>query len=243
MVVLTNSDVRAYCLGIAQLIPVLVIAISVLDNNTVKRRTEPIKQRSTKAERQGRKELSGQDENRQRIEKSIKLLDDRLAELDRIDLSQADEDAILSAQETRVEIIEARTKAEKLLEDLSAKVVELNALLDEAPVLRQELDKAVSQVIKSNTNSLVYSMFLGIAGEILALWGAVGLLSGQYAIAWSTNISIVITGYLSIFAVDRLMSASSPKFSRNLRAVWFTVILAIGQVTFALILFNVKVVG
>ena len=243
MVVLTHSDARAYCLGIAQLIPIFIIAISVLENNLIKRRTEEVKQRSAKAERRGRKQLSSQDKHKQKLERSINQLDDRLAELDRIDLSQADGEVVLALKETRIELMEARVKADSLSDEFSTKVAELNALVNKAPALRQELDTAVNNLVKTYTNMLVYSMFLGIAGEITALWGAVGLMSGKYAIAWSTNISIVITGYLSIFAVDRLMSASNPKLSRNLRIIWLTIIIGVAQITFALILFKVKVAG
>jgi hypothetical protein len=48
MIELTHSDAMTYCLSVAQIIPVFLIALSVLDNGRVTRRIERTKKESVK---------------------------------------------------------------------------------------------------------------------------------------------------------------------------------------------------
>ena len=71
MIVLTHSDVRVYCLGIAQLIPVLLIALFVADSGSVTRLTEKLLRESSALEK----------ENGKTLEKVQRQSEERIAKL------------------------------------------------------------------------------------------------------------------------------------------------------------------
>jgi hypothetical protein len=243
MVVLTHSDARVYCLGIAQLIPVFVIAISVVENNTAKKKAKRAKLASIRSELRGGKGPSAKKKSRQKLERSIERLDGRLAEVDSIDLSQASEEAIVAHEMARIELIESRVEAQKLLDEASTTAKGWSEELGEWLVLAQERGE-VAALTEINAYALVYAMFSGIVGEIIALWGAIGLMSGTDSIAWSTFIAITIAGILTVFAADRLTITSNlGLLSRGLQAIWVLVTAGIAFLTFLLVISNVKVIG
>lgn len=71
---------------------------------------------------------------------------------------------------------------------------------------------------KGYAKRAVQAITVGIAGEIVALGGAIGLISQLFAIAAGTGIVIYVIGILSEPAVDRLtweLTSALPKFLRK----------------------------
>lgn len=241
MIELTHSDARTYCIGVAQLIPVFLIALSVLDNNRINRAAEKLNRELSTAEKGGRKELSAQRKNLKRIQQSLENIDAQMAAIDRIDPSQAGEEALAAREVTRTELVNLRAEAVELSGDTAASSDRLTELLSEAPDLRERIDAASRQLVSGYAKIIVYGIFLGVVGEVMALWGAIGLINPVFAIAWITDISITIIGLLGFFAFDRLMEQSKSRLSRFIQAAWFIAVLCVGQITFVLIIFFVKV--
>jgi hypothetical protein len=242
MIELTHSDVRTYCIGVAQLIPVFLIALSVLDNNRINRAAEKIKRESSTAEKAGQKQLSLQRKNRRKLQRSLEKIDIQIAAIDRIDPSQAGEEALVAREVTRMELMDLRAEIAELSGDAAAIGDKITEFVAKAPELRQQIDTASRKLMSGNAKIIVYGIFLGVVGEVMALWGAIGLMSSLLAIAWITDISIVVIGLLSLFAFDRLMEQSRSRLSRFIQAAWFIALLCVGQITFILILIFVKVV-
>jgi hypothetical protein len=241
MIELTHSDAMTYCLSVAQIIPVFLIALSVLDNGRVTRRIERTKKESVKIEERARKWLSSRKKERQELKRSLEEIDTQIAALDSIDPSQASDEAVSARDITRLELMELRANREDFLKRLMTATENMRDLLDRAPNLRQDLDTARRSIVTGFGADVVFGIFLVTLAEIIALWGAIGLLSSIFAIATITNFSIVIIGVLGVFAVDRLMDESNPRLTSFIQIAWLTIMVGVAQLTFIMILSQVKV--
>lgn len=137
--------------------------------------------------------------------------------------------------------MELRANREDFLKRLMTATENMRDLLDRAPNLRQDLDTARRSIVTGFGADVVFGIFLVTLAEIIALWGAIGLLSSIFAIATITNFSIVIIGVLGVFAVDRLMDESNPRLTSFIQIAWLTIMVGVAQLTFIMILSQVKV--
>src|ERR1700730_3718147 len=127
--------------------------------------------------------------------------------------------------------MELRANREDFLKRLMTATENMRDLLDRAPNLRQDLDTARRSIVTGFGADVVFGIFLVTLAEIIALWGAIGLLSSIFAIATITNFSIVIRGVLGVFAVDRLMDESNPRLTSFIQIAWLTIMVGVAQLT------------
>jgi hypothetical protein len=234
---MTASDAKAYCVGIAELVPVFLIALYVIDNGWVSRIGDEAKS--------GARSLV-----EEVLPKTATNLE-RLTELTQQKLQDAQGklmtlgDGVAVDQKERATLLGQRDALEKTLESIR----EVSGRLDVsqknvAEGLRQrieKLDASKKKLLRKYATTAIVAIFSGIATEIIALWGSIGLISRLFAIAWGTSMIIAIAGSLSDYAIDRLYREANNKFSRVSSSLWLPLVACISAGTFIWILISVRV--
>jgi hypothetical protein len=87
----------------------------------------------------------------------------------------------------------------------------------------------------------IYGIILGIAGEIIMLWGTIGLIGRLFTVSAGAAVSIYITGILSEVALDRFIRESQVRWSKFLKDSWLIIMMALAASTFFWILTTVKI--
>ena len=237
MIVLTHSDVRVYCLGIAQLIPVLLIALFVADSGSVTRLTEKLLRESSDLEKENRKTL---EKVQRQSEERIAKLKTEIAALDMIDPSQISKEALSALETSRAELAAG-------LEDESAELSRISKDLSEiarASELRKATDAELSKLMKYPAYYLIFGIFLGLVGEAIVLLGAVGLINGLAAVTAGTNSTLLVIGVLAYFAVQRLIVESpSPSWLVEIQYYLTAAVFLVAGGSTLWILISVKVVN
>lgn len=88
----------------------------------------------------------------------------------------------------------------------------------------------------------VYGIILGVAGEIIVLWGTIGLISRLFAVSSGTAIAIYISGILSEAALDRLTWKFPDKWAEFLKTFWLVIVIMTALATFIWIFVTVEIV-
>jgi hypothetical protein len=218
MEILSPTDARTLYLGISQLIPVFLIALFVLDNTWLAR----ISQQHRHEALELTKEIGRDKEDQELINKLTAAIGEKDREYD-----------LLKSRSTPI-----RKRQRRAVEDKMAEIAETRARLagfaHEADKARQEMDAARGTFLdllpriadaaerraRTYNQVMVPTIIVGMCGEFLALWGAVGLLDDTAVIATVISISISIAGMLSIIAIDRLLLEVRPQRLRLIQTVW-----------------------
>ena len=241
MVVLTHSDVRAYCLGIAQIIPVLMIALFVVDSGRFVQIVETSKGRAQKVVDLVNDSLPEQQQKAsKKIAESIEQLDSQIFALDRIDWSQAGEEATAAFDIIRRELVESRDRQAAALERLNQLLDVVHEGAARMAERKEKLDSSARKVTFIYAYGVTLGIVLAVAGEVIALWGAIGLISGTVSIACITDVAIVLAASLGRYAIERIIPMPTKHHVFNMvQYCWIPVIL-FAQFTFVWILINVR---
>jgi hypothetical protein len=224
VVILTDTDVRNYCLGIAQLIPVFLVALFVLDN---KAPTEALGSAGKQASPD-----QDQESYRHRLEEADRLLD----ELDNsIDAMHADPEAVKPLRASRYELT-------KLRDELVDSVAALATASERQGNISKRSDAYGREtILTQDTITIVLAIVLGMVGEVFAIWGSIGLINAKVALSWSATMALLTAGSLSAFAISRLMRASTLKVHTRFLAIWSILVLGVASNTAFLISASVRI--
>jgi hypothetical protein len=69
-------------------------------------------------------------------------------------------------------------------------------------------------------------------GEIISLWGSIGLVTGSVFVALSVCISVGLAGILGVLAIDRLISQPASRSMAIFRRAWIAVLCGVALSTF-----------
>ena len=72
--------------------------------------------------------------------------------------------------------------------------------------------------------------------EVVALWTAVGIIAPRLGLSFITNFTLMILGFLSNAAFDRLARPRTTRLYKLLYKSWFYAILLVAQLSFILLL-------
>jgi hypothetical protein len=225
----------------AQLIPVLLIALFVLDGGRFIKLTKKRARALSKADQRGERSLSNTPKLKRKLERTLARVDSDIASLRNAEPSQASDDERLAIENMFSELAEMRAEVIVSSEKLVRLSEDLNHNLARAHGLRRELKTAAQNLVKAYVYYVVFLIFLSVAGELVVLWGAIGLINSLVAIGWGTDLTVIIVGSLSALSAERLMPDPTSKFSRNLQALWVFATFGAAQATFIWILASVKV--
>lgn len=241
MVVLTYSDARAYCLGIAQIIPVLMIALFVVDSSGFLQRPENTKklaQRTIDIVSNSFPEV--QQKLQQGVTQAIEQLDDKISALDRINRSQASEEVLEMLDTTRSEHVASRVRLTEQIEHINQIFQNTDVSVASIVKHKEDLESAARKLTLVYFYGVTLSIVLALAGEVITLWGAIGLMSARVSMACVTDVSIVLAANLARYAIERLMPMPSKYHAfKIVRYCWVLVIL-FAQFTLVWILINVR---
>ena len=214
MVVLTEAEVRAYCLGIAQLIPLLIIALFVLDTN-----------QQLSFPRKGIGASSSlENEARMRASSYLKEIQEANQELEETDklLNSLDADpryAITAFKAPRLKLEELRAQVTERVDQLTQRAETWSNVAKRMPEITAMLHHGVGKMERRYVVNILVGIVIGIAGEVSVLWGALGLIAGSIAISLGTSSAIIIIGLLGVFAIERLLPEQYPKASRFVKRI------------------------
>jgi hypothetical protein len=243
MVILTHSDARAYCLGVAQIIPVLMIAFFVVDSSRFVQRVENTKkaaQRTVDIVNNSFPEV--QQKLQQGTTQVIEQLDEKISAFDRINRSQASKEVLEMLDATRSEQVASRAQLTERIDQINQIFQGTGARVASIESRREGLESAARKLTLVYFYGVTLSIVLALAGEVIALWGAIGLMSDRVAMACVTDVSIVLAANLTRYAIERLMPTSIPAkyHAFNIVQYCWVPILFFAQFTFVWILLNVR---
>ena len=115
-------------------------------------------------------------------------------------------------------------------------------LIDTRWVAENEADAATAKGIQ-NAYSVraIFGIIVGMIGEVIVLWGAIGLINRLFAVASGSAIAILINGILSESAIDRLDWKFKDAWARLLRGFWLVIIIMAALTTLIWIVAEVKI--
>jgi hypothetical protein len=117
-------------------------------------------------------------------------------------------------------------------------------IIDTRWVKENETDAAkIKGIQNAYAVRAIFGIILGIVGEVIALWGALGLINRLFAVASGTAIAIFITGILSESAIDRLDWKFKDTWARFLRGFWLVITIMAALATFIWIFVAVEVIS
>lgn len=240
MVALTPSDARAYCLGVAQIIPVIMIALFVIDGTRFVQVAENTKKQAQKAlDIVGTSFPEIQQEVGRAVNQSIEEIDNQISVIDRMDRRQASEETIQALDISRSELVESRARLMEQLEHINQTIQPWYGRAASIEGEKERLESAARKVTLTYAYGVILGIVLALAGEAIALWGAVGLISARVAVACITDITVVLVGSLARYAIERLMPIPSKYHAFNIVQYCWVSIILFAQFTFVWILINV----
>jgi hypothetical protein len=239
MVVLTHSDVRSYCLGIAQIVPVFLIALFVLEGTNYSKTTERLTRRSKRGKKAAVNELAKADKAAAKLIRDIVRADSILIGLDIADAS-------LDRRNQRtvgIATTDLKAKKEASYREITQASSIIRGQLSRLPELRVQLETAVDRARLNFARTMFWYIIIGVAAELVTLWSAAGLLKGNLGIALSTELVIIVLGFLSYTAINRLTQQEKSRFYKFILGIWTVVTLSVGQATYFWIVTSVRVKG
>ncbi len=247
MIVMSASDAKAYCLGIAQLIPVLLIALFVVDNSWITKVRDDIQQKASSIRQARTKAFSQVEETKHKYEQELKEIEKELAALD--ETNEGVPGSRQYADMRRAQLVELRTRKTESISAMEHIARVITEFADNKLRLRpflQASDKfaeAADRLLKDSAEKITIGIFFGLVGEIMALWGALGLVSSLFTIALGTAIAILIAGGLCFFAIARLLDYMNPSSKLSLAFMRFSIpiIITLTLLTFIWILTSVTI--
>lgn len=244
---ITHSEVRDYCLGIVQVIPVFLIALTVLDANNYKIRYDKaikyVRGQKEEADRISEEVLSKTPKARQNRVGELEVINKNLVLLDKLDPLQVNEDLLKGLEVHRSELIAERDRnlgESAEIARLSETIADLRA---EVSVFPQKLESITEEAADGYAQKIVGGVLLGVVGEVLALWGAVGLLDNRYVLAIITSITVFIIEALVLLAIDRLTPYPSRPFYRFYYQSARSLLAMAALATLVLVIISIKIKG
>ena len=240
MTILTHSDAKALCLGMAQLIPIFLIALFVLDNAWIERSAEKSRREASKIFQEV-KDLEVKRLDNDRVMKdAIKLLD-KFSESLGSQSHLADERQKKVVEDAASITTQARTKLGHIEKEYHEAVERVGTASGKMAKKLQWLEAQAKASTRSYSRVIIATIILGMLGEVFALWGAVGLVDNVAVIACALVINIGIAGILSILAIDRLLIDASSRVLVLIRSAWVLLLASSVLATFFWIITSVQV--
>jgi hypothetical protein len=234
MITLTSAETQQYCLAIAQIVPVFLIALLVLNAPRFSRTMKRVARENVAAERKGRKSAKKKDKLKAKLIRRMVRVDSLLIDIE-LGIS-----GLTNPAAARKELIEIRRDQNNDYRELFRIGSALDEQLESAPRLREGMR---SGLLGMFAHSVIVNSFLGIAAEIVALWTAIGIVSKNIGIAWITNFTILLVSFLGSAAIERLASDITSRILRKAVSAFPFAMLLFAQLTFLLILFRLKIVS
>lgn len=234
--ILTDTDVRTYCLGIAQLIPVFLVALFVLDNKAPAEALVSADKQASPDQREAEDITSiiqkDQESHRHSLEEAGRLLD----KLDNsVDAMHADPEAVKRLRADRDELTKLR---DKLVDSVATLAT---ASERQRNILKRSDASGGEFILTQDSITLVLAIVLGMVGEVFALWGSIGLINAKVALSWSATMALLTAGSLSAFAINRLIRASTSKVHTRFLTIWSIIVLGAASNTAFLISASVRI--
>jgi hypothetical protein len=220
MLILSHSDVRAFSLGIAQLIPVFLISFFVLDNSWIRRSAQELKAESFRALEEARDVILGRSESRGTVEDALKDLDRFSEVIDAAEASRASEDQNESIEKAREKVRLHRAKILGIADRYEEATGRIDRLSDRLTGVAENMEESAKRRVDIYNIITVCTIIFGMVGEVISLWGAIGLLDGVAVIEAEIVVCASLAGILSVLAIDRLISDTHSRFIRRLRQSW-----------------------
>jgi hypothetical protein len=229
MVTLSHSDARAIFLGIAQLIPVFLIALFVMDNAWISKSVEQARSSVATALDGAAKVLK---EHESEVERAV---ENQLKNIGELVATYNTPEAHSEAVQMRAKVYDfaddSRKRGKDMLDTLSRRLADI--------VQREEI--AVRKRTSTYAKAAIVTIMPGMAGEVASLWGAVGLASSSVIIAFATAVSVGIAGTLSVLAISRLIAEPPSGLLATLRKAWIALLCGATLTTFFWIVLSVQV--
>jgi hypothetical protein len=229
MLILSHADARGLFLGIAQLIPVFLIALFVMDNAWISKSINEAKSSVAMALDAAAKVVKDQES---KIERTV---ESQLRELDEFAATYNSPEARSVATKTRAKILDLTGGFRKQGKDM------LDTLSDRLAYVVKREEVAARKRASIYARATIATIVPGMLGEIISLWGAAGLADNSVIIGLATAISVGIAGILSVLAIDRLIAEPPSGRLLIIRIIWISVLCAATLTTFFWILFSVQV--
>lgn len=233
MVTLSHSDIRALFFGVAQLMPVFLIALFVMDNSWIINSAKRIKSDAQTGIDQA-KELIKRNESELKS-----TIEDGLRQIDAYDEG-------LDTPQVRARLDEIRAKTlssgnEMLERDRSRQGATLGKLTSRVDEIVATMEASAKKRASTYARIAILAIIPGMLAEVASLWGAIGLVNSITVIAFAISISVGIAGILSLLAIDRLIDQAPSRPLAFLRAGWIVMLFGITLTTFFWIVFSVKI--
>lgn len=168
MIILSHADARTYCLGVAQLIPVFLIALSVLDKSDATSRSRQGIEESLTLEQTARERLVEGTKEFDDLKKLLAAVDEKLAEVDSIDTAQSSTTVVDAIEESRRELADSRATLAEALDQWDESRDNLRKRADLMPNVRSAI---IQKLEMKHFLRIGYGILLGVAGEVIVLWG------------------------------------------------------------------------
>lgn len=242
MIILSHADTRALCLGMAQLIPVFLVVLFVLDSLWIKQSFEQRKREIVELQRETEKIIAQRFQLDHSVARSLMFLNTLNAAL-RLKKAITFGQQRRKIQKGQLLLNDARTKLRDAKGDRKTRIQRFEESRARTASVLKDSETKIDAWMQIYNRLIIFSIISGLYGEIIAIWGAVGLVENTGVIASSVGVSIGMAGILSAIAMDRLMWDAPSKILSLVRTVWVACVTASVIVSWYWVMTSVSIRG